>query len=106
SKTMRELFETGQGLRLQNAMVQSPLQTPSDPQHGARRFVQPLVLGDGTTVQAPMAPVVPIEARDEHFHRIGETIATVEDAKWRQEPIDRQTVDAPIRNALEGLKVL
>ena len=68
-KTMRELFETGQELRLQNAMVQSPLQTPSDPQHGVRRFFQPLVLEDGTTVPAPVSPVVPVEARHEHAHR-------------------------------------
>ena len=105
-KTMRELFETGQELRLQNAMVQSPLQTPSDPQHGVRRFFQPLVLEDGTTVPAPVSPVVPVEARDEHAHRNGETIATGEDARWRQEPIARQTVAAPVRNALEDLKVV
>jgi crotonobetainyl-CoA:carnitine CoA-transferase CaiB-like acyl-CoA transferase len=106
SKTMRELFETGQRLRLQNAMVQSPLQTPSDPQHGVRRFFQPLVLDDGTTIRAPVTPVVPVEARDERAHRNGETVATVEAAKWRQEPIARQTAAAPIRNALEDLKVL
>lgn len=106
SKTMRELFEAGQELRLQNAMVQSPLQTPSDPQHGVRRFFQPLVLEDGTTVPAPVPPVVPVEARHEYAHRNGETIATVEDARWRQDPIPRQTVATPARNALEDLKVV
>jgi crotonobetainyl-CoA:carnitine CoA-transferase CaiB-like acyl-CoA transferase len=106
SRTMRDLFETGQGLRLQNAMVQSPLQTPSDPQHGVRRFFQPLVLEDGTTVLAPMSPVVPVEARDEHSHPNGETIAAADTATWREEPVARQAVAAPSRNALEGLKVL
>ena len=105
-KTMRELFETGQGLRLQNAMVQSALQTPSDPQHVARRFFQPLALGDGTTIPAPVTPVVPVEVRDEQAHRIGDRVATVEAARWRQEPIARQTVAPPTRNALEGLKVV
>ena len=107
SKTMRELFETGQELRLQNAMVQSPLQTPSDPQHGVRRFFQPLVLEDGTTVPAP------VHAGGSRRGRAtstptgnGETIATVEDARWRQEPIARQTVATPARNALEDLKVI
>jgi crotonobetainyl-CoA:carnitine CoA-transferase CaiB-like acyl-CoA transferase len=106
SKTMRELFETGQGLRLQNAMVQSARQTPSDPQHAVRRFFQPLRLEDGSTVQAPVPPVVPVEARDEQSHRGSETIATVEAARWRQEPIVRRRVAAPARDALENLKVV
>jgi crotonobetainyl-CoA:carnitine CoA-transferase CaiB-like acyl-CoA transferase len=106
TKTMRELFETGQGLRLQNAMVQSPLQTPSDPQHTVRHFFQPLVLDDGTTLQAPVPPVVPVEARDEDAHRPGETVTTVEEAKWLHEPVARQTVTAPSRSAFEGLKVV
>ena len=105
-KTMRELFEKGQELRLQNAMVQSPLQTPSDPQHRVRRFFQPLVLGDGTTIRAPATPVVPVEARDERAHRDGERMATVEAARWGQEPVPREAVAAPGRHALEGLKVL
>jgi crotonobetainyl-CoA:carnitine CoA-transferase CaiB-like acyl-CoA transferase len=106
SKTMRDLFETGQSLRLQNAMVQSPIQTASDPQHVVRRFFQPLGLDDSTTVAAPMSPVVPVETRGEQAHRIGETIETVEAAAWRQGPIPRETVAAPIRNAVEGLKVV
>ncbi|HUJ67004.1 MAG TPA: CoA transferase, partial [Acidimicrobiales bacterium] len=105
-KTMRELFEKGQELRLQNAMVQSPLQTPSDPQHRVRRFFQPLELEDGTTIPAPVTPVVPVEARDERAHRHGERIATVEAARWSQEAVPRQAVSEPGRNALEGLKVL
>ncbi len=105
-KTMRELFEAGQGLRLQNAMVQSPVQTPSDPQHAVRRFFQPLVLEDGTTVLAPVPPVLPIEARTDHAHRKGQTIATIEAAQWRHDPITRQTVAAPTRDALADLKVV
>jgi crotonobetainyl-CoA:carnitine CoA-transferase CaiB-like acyl-CoA transferase len=104
-KTMRELFEAGQELRLQNAMVQSPLQTPSDPQHRTRRFFQPLVTEDGTTVLAPMPPVVPIEARDEHAHRCGGTMP-IQDAEWREEPVARQTVAQPTRRVFEDLKVL
>jgi crotonobetainyl-CoA:carnitine CoA-transferase CaiB-like acyl-CoA transferase len=103
SRTMRELFEAGQELRLQNAMVQSPLQTASDPQHAVRRFFQPLVLEDGTTVLAPVPPAVPVEARNEESHATGETIAAGE---WREEPIARQTVPTPSRQALEGLKVV
>ncbi len=106
SKTMRELFEAGQELRLQNAMVQSPRQTPSDPQHGVRRFFQPLVLEDGTTIQAPVPPVVPVDTRDEHAHHHGETIETPEAAMWRDAPIARPSVAAPSRNALDGLKVV
>jgi len=105
NKTMRELFETGQALRLQNAMVQSPRQTPSDPQHAVRRFFQPLVLEDGTTVPAPVPPVVPVDARDEHAHRGGEALSAGA-ASWRQEAVARQTITAPGRDALEGVKVL
>jgi len=105
-KTMGELFEKGQELRLQNAMVQSPLQTPSDPQHGVRRFFQPLGLEDGKTIQAPVTPVLPVEARDDGAHSGGGTLATVEAARWAQEPVARQEVAALSRHALEGLKVL
>ncbi len=105
-KTMRELFEKGQELRLQNAMVQSPLQTPSDPQHRMRSFFQPLVVDDGATIRAPVTPVVPLDARDEHGHRNGKTITASEAAGWRQEPIGRQAVADPSRNVFEGLKVL
>ena len=69
SRTMGQLFEAGQELRLQNAMVQSPLQTPGDPQHTFRRFFQPLTLEDGTTIPAPVPPLVPVEARDDRAHR-------------------------------------
>ena len=106
TKTMRELFETGQELRLQNAMVQSPLQTLSDPQHLVRRFFQPLLLENGPTVLAPVSPVVPVEARYDDAHRSGEMIATVDAVGWRQEPIARQAVANPSRNALQDLKVL
>jgi len=57
-------------------------------------------------VRAPVPPVVPVEARDEHANRTGEPIETAEAATWRQEPIARQTVAAPSRNAMEGLKVV
>jgi crotonobetainyl-CoA:carnitine CoA-transferase CaiB-like acyl-CoA transferase len=105
-KTMRELFETGQELRLQNAMVQSPLQTPSDPQHGVRRFFQPLGLDDGGAIHAPVAPVLPVEARHDNAHRGGETLEAVEPARWRQDPVARPALAEPGRDALEGLKVL
>jgi crotonobetainyl-CoA:carnitine CoA-transferase CaiB-like acyl-CoA transferase len=49
--------------------------------------------------------VVPVEVRDEHAHRIGERVETVEAAGWRQEPIARQAAP-PTRNAFEGLKVV
>ncbi len=106
SKTRRGLFETGQGLRLQNAMVQSPLQTPTDPQHRVRGFFQPLAREDGTTVPAPIPPLVPVEARHEQAHGNVETIPTVETAAWRHEPVPREAATAPSRNALEGLKVI
>jgi crotonobetainyl-CoA:carnitine CoA-transferase CaiB-like acyl-CoA transferase len=105
-KTMRELFEKGQELRLQNAMVQSPLQTPLDPQHGVRRFFQPLLLDDGKTIRAPVTPVVPLGARDQHARPPGETLATSEGMKWRQEPTERGAVAAPSQNVFEDLKVL
>lgn len=106
NRTMRELFEAGQELRLQNAMVQSPLQTPSDPQHAVRRFFQPMVLADGTTVPAPVPPLVPMEARDEGAHRSGEMIAVVESDTWREEPIARDVEASSNGAALDGLKVL
>jgi crotonobetainyl-CoA:carnitine CoA-transferase CaiB-like acyl-CoA transferase len=105
-KTMRELFEKGQELRLQNAMVQSPLQTPTDPQHGARGFFQPVLAGEGAPIRAPVTPVVPLEARDEQAHRKGEMLTTIEGARWRHEPVGRQTVDTPSRNVFEDVKVL
>jgi crotonobetainyl-CoA:carnitine CoA-transferase CaiB-like acyl-CoA transferase len=105
-KTMRELFEAGQELRLQNAMVQSPLQVASDPEHASRRFFQPLEMGDGTTIGAPVTPVVPIEARDEHAHRNGETVATVEAARWRHKPIARPALIESTPSALHDLNVL
>jgi crotonobetainyl-CoA:carnitine CoA-transferase CaiB-like acyl-CoA transferase len=106
SRTVRQLFEAGQELRLQNAMVQSPLRTPSDPQHAVRRFFQPLMLEDGTTVPAPVPPLVPVEARDDRAHVSGETIAAVDSGTWRGEPIPRQVDASPSREALDGLKVL
>jgi crotonobetainyl-CoA:carnitine CoA-transferase CaiB-like acyl-CoA transferase len=105
-RTMRQLFEAGQELRLQNAMVQSPLQTPSDPQHTFRRFFQPLMLEDGTTVPAPVPPMVPVAARDERAHASGETIAAVDSSTWREQPIPRHVDALPSRQALDGLKVL
>ena len=105
---MRELFEAGQELRLQNAMVQSPLQTPSDPQHGVRRFFQPLVLEDGTTVQAPVPPRGsrrgPRRARPSAMARRSRPSKR---PMWRdatQSPASR--LPRPSRNALEGLKVV
>ncbi len=106
SRTMRQLFEAGQELRLQNAMVQSPLQTPGDPQHTFRRFFQPLTLEDGTTIPAPVPPLVPVEARDDRAHVSGETIAAVDSATWREEPVPRHVDASPSRQALDGLKVL
>jgi crotonobetainyl-CoA:carnitine CoA-transferase CaiB-like acyl-CoA transferase len=105
-KTMRELFEKGQELRLQNAMVQSPLQTPADPQHGVRRFFRPLVADDGVTIQAPVTPVVPLDARNEHVHRSGETLSSIDAARWRREPIGRHAGAEPSRNVFEDVKVL
>ncbi len=87
-------------------MVQSPLQTPGDPQHTFRRFFQPLMLEDGTTVPAPVPPLVPVEARDDRAHVSGETIAAVDSGTWREEPIPRQVEASPSREALDGLKVL
>jgi crotonobetainyl-CoA:carnitine CoA-transferase CaiB-like acyl-CoA transferase len=106
SRTMRELFETGQELRLQNAMVQSARQTPSDPQHRVRSFFQPLALESGTTMLAPVSPVLPVEARHERAHEQVETIETTAAARWRQERSAPQMAVAPSRNALEGLKVI
>ena len=106
SKTMRELFETGQELRLQNAMVQSARQTPSDPQHEVRSFFQPLLLQSGTTIPAPVTPVVPVEARHEGAHQQVEALESVAAARWRQEPAARQAPVAPTRDALDGLKVI
>jgi len=105
SKTMRELFERGQELRLQNAMVQSPRQTPTDPQHELRRFFQPLALDSGVTVPAPVPPLVPVDARDEAAHTPGVPIAEPEVATWQSEPVARGDV-APTKRALEGVKVL
>lgn len=106
TKTMRELFEAGQELRLQNAMVQSPLALPSDPQHVERRFFQPLALEDGTTVPAPTVPMVPVAARDERAYLPVETVPDADGAPWTDAPVDRDHVAAPGRRALEGLKVV
>jgi crotonobetainyl-CoA:carnitine CoA-transferase CaiB-like acyl-CoA transferase len=105
-KTMRELFERGQELRLQNAMVQSPRQTPTDPQHAVRRFFQPLALGNGTTIPAPVSPVVPVDARDERSYQDGGGMAVVSEVRWRQDAVPREAAATPSRNALEGLKVV
>src|SRR5690606_25023970 len=106
SKTMRELFENGQELRLQNAMVQSPLQTPTDPQHGVREYFQPLRLGEGVTVPAPVPPVVPLAARGDGAHQAAEPVGGGDQSPWPREPVPRETVATPGRRALEGLKVV
>lgn len=113
TRTMRELFESGQELRLQNAMVQSPRQTPACPQHTLRRFFQPLVLDDATTIPAPVVPVLPVEARGRR-QEPGETVPAPADVVWRDEPVARPAAapgpapaTAPAgRRALEGLKVV
>jgi crotonobetainyl-CoA:carnitine CoA-transferase CaiB-like acyl-CoA transferase len=105
-KTMREVYELGQELRMQNAMVQSPRQTPTCPQHAIRRFFQPLVLDDGRTIQAPVTPLVPVERRGEHLHARGETLPPGDAVRWRGAPVPRERVASPGRKALEGLKVL
>lgn len=105
-KTMRELYEFGQELRLQNAMVQSPRQTPSCPQHLTRSFFQPLLLDDGRTVQAPVTPLVPVDGRDDRLNERGETIGLGDPIQWRGAAVPREHVATPARKALEGLKVL
>ena len=106
SKTMRELFETGQELRLQNAMVQSPARHPRTPSTMCGASSSRSCSRTARPIPAPVPPVVPVEARDEHAHQQGETIETVDAARWRHEPIARQAAAAPSRNALDGLKVI
>jgi len=105
-KTMREIYELGQEMRMQNAMVQSPRQTPACPQHSTRRFFQPLALDDGRTIQAPVTPWVSIEGRGESLNAPGETIAPGTAARWKSAAVPRERVASPGRKALEGLKVL
>ncbi|MGE0878830.1 MAG: CoA transferase [Acidimicrobiia bacterium] len=102
--TMRELFEQGQDLRMQNAMVQSPLQTPECPQHENRQFFQPLTLEDGRTIAAPVTPLVPISERNSSGNAPGTTVA-LGDAAWIGDAVPRGDAQ-PTRKALEGLKVL
>src|SRR5262249_32698407 len=61
---------------------------------------------NGTTVPAPVPPLVPVEARDEGAHRSGETIAPVDSGTWREQTITRNVEASPSREALDGLKVL
>jgi crotonobetainyl-CoA:carnitine CoA-transferase CaiB-like acyl-CoA transferase len=105
-KSMREVYELGQELRMQNAMVQSPRQTPTCPQHAIRRFFQPLLLNDGRTIQAPVTPLVPVEARGERLNARGEVLAPGDSVRWKGPAISRDSVASPGRKALEGLKVL
>ncbi|SDH70533.1 CoA transferase [Pseudonocardia oroxyli] len=105
TRTMRDLFETGQSLRMPNAMVQSPLHSSADPQHAARRFFQPLRLDGGSEVPAPVVPLVPEAARDSDAHRPCVTHTGTTPA-WSGDPTPRGSVTRPSRDALEGLKVL
>lgn len=114
-RTMSDLFTIGQELRLQNAMVQSPLETPSCPQHATRRFFQPLGLDSGATIPAPTLPSLPVDARTERSHApasLDNTVEPLDAVTWRNPAVERETGAAGGltgglgRNALEGLKVV
>ncbi|MGE0385359.1 MAG: CoA transferase [Gammaproteobacteria bacterium] len=97
-----EIFHTGQGIRLQHAMVQMPGETPACPQHGERRFFQPLTLDDGRQVQAPLLPSFPAALRGPV-----RPPAMVDRSLWREPRTPPPApVATPTRRALEGLKVL